>query len=32
VTEGVARLFGSMLKGDNLGDVLSKPEDRQPKK
>ncbi len=32
VTEGVAKLFGSMLKGENLGDILVKPEDRQPKK
>lgn len=32
VTEGVAKLFGSMLKGENLGDVLTTPEDRRPKK
>jgi len=32
VSEGVARLFGSMLKGENLGDVLNKPDGPQPKK
>ena len=32
VTEGVAKLFNSMLKGENLGDVLNKPDDPQPKK
>lgn len=32
ITDGVAKLFGSMIKGENLGDALNKPQDRLPRK